>query len=145
MAVWRQPHTPFAYAIVNFLFPSIVPTPDFPAYKCLALRQAFVPRLERIEETNCHTVAAIRAAVLHECSEARDQRDHPLHSGTTDFVRYLNAYAIQVEAHGGRLVEPDDEVYMDFADHVDRVMAGGQGSEDDGSESDARSSDDAPT
>ena len=120
-------------------------TPDFPAHKCLALRQAFVTRLERVEEANGRTAAAICDAIRHECNDARDQRDHPLHSGTADFVRYLNAYAIQVEAHAGRLVEPDDEVYCDFADHIDRVMAGGQDSEDDGSGSDAGSSDDAPT
>jgi len=146
MAIWRQPRTPIALAIVNLLFGSMVPTPDFPARKCLALRQAFVPRLERIEEANLGTAATICDAIRTEYGVARNQPDHPLHNGTTNFVRYLNAYAIEVEGtRGCRLVEPDDEVYYDFAHHIVRAMAimhaiGGGGSEEDGSESDAGSS-----
>ena len=42
---------------------------------------------------------------------------------TTGLVRYLNAYAIEVEGtRARRLVEADDDVYHEFAQHVGRLI-----------------------
>ena len=63
--IYREPgwHTPHTCAVVKMLLPWMEPTADFPPDKCKALRAVIVPRLERIEMANFHTMMAMRSAV----------------------------------------------------------------------------------
>ena len=103
--------------------PWMEPTADFPPDKCKALRAVIVPRLERIEMANFHTMMAMRSAVEVEVEVATANPERHPGCSTTGLVRYLNAYAIEVEGtRARRLVEADDDVYHEFARHVGRLI-----------------------
>ena len=123
--VYREPDwcTPHTHAMANMLLPWMEPTADFPSDKCKALRAAIVPRLERIEMANFHTIMAMRSAVEVEVEVATANPGRHPGGSTTGLVRYLNAYAIEVEGtRSRRLVVADDDVYYEFAQHVGRLI-----------------------
>ena len=74
----------------------------------------------------------LEAAQL-ELSLAGDHPDRHPCGGTTTFVRFLNAYAIEVErSRSCRLVDDvDDDVYYDFAHRIARLAHGRVSSSDD--------------
>ena len=79
-----------------------------------ALEEGLPLLLENMKDT----VEAILDGVCCELSTGRaDPRACPLRDGTTGFVRYLNAYAREVEENSCRLVESDLSDLGDFAEY----------------------------
>ena len=100
MLVYREPdwRTPHALAVVNMLLPWMEPTADFPPDKCRALRTAIVPRLERIEMANVHTIMAMRSAVEVEVEVATA---NPERHGQSRLHHRPLAFSQRVRHRGG--------------------------------------------